>query len=305
VTRLPVIHHADYQAPLHDGHTFPMSKYGYLREVLVERGLTAPGDWLTPAPATEAMIARAHDPAYVARVFGGTLTPEEEKRIGYPHTERVTRRSRLASAGTLIAARFSLETGIACNTAGGSHHARHEHGAGFCVFNDVAVAIRALQREGGLGPVLVIDCDVHQGDGTAAIFRGDPSVFSLSLHASGNYPFEKEAGDLDIALPDGSGDAPYLTALDAALDRAAQEGPFSIAFYNAGVDVHGDDRLGRLSLTDAGIRARDRRVIGWAGAHSLPLTCVLGGGYDRDRRRLAERHAILFEEAQTALQRTD
>ncbi len=230
MTRLPIVHHPDYQAPLHDGHTFPMSKYGYLREVLVERGLTAPDTWLTPAPASEVMVARAHEPGYVARVFGGSLTTEEEKRIGYPHTERVTRRSRLAGAGTLIAARFALEAGVACNTAGGSHHARYEHGAGFCVFNDVAVAIRALQREGGLGPVLVIDCDVHQGDGTAAIFRGDPGVFTLSLHASGNYPFEKEAGDLDIALPDGTGDAGYLSALDTALERMVREGPFSMAF---------------------------------------------------------------------------
>ena len=303
--RLPIIHHPDYQAPLHDGHTFPMSKYGYLREVLVERGLTAARDWLTPAPATEAMVARAHDPAYVARVFGGTLTAQEAKRIGYPWSPRVLRRSQLASAGTLIAARFALETGIACNTAGGSHHARREHGAGFCVFNDVAIAIRALQREGGLGPVLVIDCDVHQGDGTAAIFEGDPGVFTLSLHANGNYPFEKEAGDLDIALPDGSGDVDYLDALDAGLARVVQEGPFSLAFYNAGVDVHVDDRLGRLTLTDTGIRERDRRVIGWARARALPLACVLGGGYDRDRRRLAERHAILFEEAQAALQRAE
>lgn len=301
--RLPVIHHPDYQAPLHDGHTFPMSKYGYLREVLVERGLTAPGDWLTPAPATEAMFARAHDPAYVARVFAGTLSREEERRIGYPQSDRVTRRSRLASAGTLIAARFALETGLACNTAGGSHHARFEHGAGFCVFNDVAVAIRALQREGGLGPVAVIDCDVHQGDGTAAIFGDDPGVFTASLHARGNYPFEKEAGDLDIALPDGSGDADYLAALDALLGRVAREGPFSLAFYNAGVDVHADDRLGRLTLTDDGIRARDRRVTGWARGRGLPLACVLGGGYDRDRRRLAGRHAILFEEATAALDR--
>ena len=300
--RLPIVHHPDYQAPLHDGHTFPMSKYGYLREVLVARGLTTPETWLTPAPATEAMVARAHEPGYVARVFGGALSREEERRIGYPHTERVTRRSRLASAGTLITARFALETGIACNTAGGSHHARYEHGAGFCVFNDVAVAIRALQRDGGLGPVAVVDCDVHQGDGTAAIFRGDPGVFTASIHARGNYPFDKEDSDLDIALPDGSGDDAYLDALRAMLDRVAREGPFSLAFYNAGVDVHGDDRLGRLTLTEDGIRARDRMVLGWARATGLPIACVLGGGYDRDRRRLAARHAILFEEAQAALE---
>lgn len=302
MTRLPIVHHPDYQAPLHDGHTFPMSKYGYLREVLVARGLMTPESWLTPAPATEAMIARAHEPDYVARVFGGALTREEVKRIGYPHTERVTRRSRLASAGTLIAARFALETGIACNTAGGSHHARYEYGAGFCVFNDVAVAVRALQREGGLGPVLILDCDVHQGDGTAALFRGDPGVFTVSIHSAGNYPFDKEESDLDISLPDGTGDTAYLDALRETLARVAAEGPFSMAFYNAGVDVHGDDRLGRLTLTEAGIRARDRMVLDWAWARGLPLTGVMGGGYDRDRTRLARRHAILFEEAQAVLE---
>jgi acetoin utilization deacetylase AcuC-like enzyme len=299
--RLPVVHHPDYQAPLHDGHLFPMSKYGYLREELMARGLTGPDEWLTPAPATEAMVARAHAPDYVGRVFAGTLTREEVKRIGYPHSERVTRRSRLASAGTLIAARFALEAGIACNTAGGSHHARHEHGAGFCVFNDVAIAVRSLQRDGGLGPVLVLDCDVHQGDGTAVIFRDDPGVFTVSLHARGNYPFEKEQSDLDVALPDGSGDTVYLDALRETLARVAGEGPFSIAFYNAGVDVHADDRLGRLTLSDEGIRARDRMVMDWAMSEGVPLTCVLGGGYDSDRRRLAGRHAILFEEAQASL----
>ena len=299
--RLPIIHHPDYQAPLRDTHGFPMSKYGYLREALIARKLTGPGEWLTPAPASEALIARAHEPGYVTRVFNQTLSPAEIKRIGLPQTDRVARRSRLACAGTLLAARFAIETGIACNTAGGSHHARHETGAGFCVFNDVAVAIRSLQREGGLGPFLVIDCDVHQGDGTAAIFASDPGVFTLSLHGAQNYPFEKESGDLDIPLPTGCGDMDYLAALDGALTHIAEDGPFAMAFYNAGVDVHADDRLGRISLTDDGIRERDRTIIAWAWARKIPLVGVLGGGYDDDRERLAGRHAILFEEAQASL----
>lgn len=301
--KLPIIHHPDYQAPLRDTHGFPMSKYGYLREALIARGLVTPQDWLVPAPASEAMIARAHAPAYVERVFSQTLSREEERRIGLPQTPRVARRSRLACAGTLLAARFAMETGIACNTAGGSHHARAQYGAGFCVFNDVAVAIRSLQREGGFGMFLVIDCDVHQGDGTAAVFQDDPSVFTLSVHAASNYPFEKETGDLDIALPDRCDDGDYIAALQGALVQAEREGPFSIAFYNAGVDVHGDDRLGRLSLSDDGIRQRDRIVCDWAMRRGIPLIGVMGGGYDDDRERLAGRHAILFEEAQDCLNR--
>lgn len=278
-----------------------MSKYGYLREVLLARGLIEPDGWIAPSPANEAMIARAHAPDYVARAFAGTLATEEVRRIGLPQNKRVLRRALLAGSGTLLAARFALERGIACNAAGGSHHARFEHGAGYCVFNDVAIAIRALQREGGIGPICVIDCDVHQGDGTAAIFRNDPGVFTLSLHGAANYPFEKEVGDLDIALPDGTGDAAYLAALRSALTRLEGEGPFALAFYNAGVDVHAQDRLGRLSLTDAGIRARDRMVLSWARARGLPVAGVLGGGYDHDRPRLAARHAILFEEAAALL----
>lgn len=299
--RLPIVHHPDYQAPLRENHSFPMSKYGYLREALKARGLLSDTDRLSPAPASEAMMGRAHAPDYVSRAFAEALSVEEVKRIGLPQTPRVLRRSRLSCAGTLLAARFALETGIACNSAGGSHHARHEHGAGFCLFNDVAVAVRALQREGGFGPFLIIDCDVHQGDGTARIFRHDPGVFTLSIHAASNYPFEKTRSDLDIALPDRTGDAAYLNALRETLDRVAAEGPFAMVFYNAGVDVHGDDRLGRLSLTDEGIRARERTVISWARAQNLPLVGVLGGGYDADRERLARRHAILFEEAQKAL----
>ncbi len=299
--RLPIIHHPDYQAPLRENHSFPMSKYGYLRETLKARGLLSDADRLSPAPASDAMMARAHSIDYVSRAFTETLSLEEIKRIGLPQTPRVLRRSRLACAGTLLAARFALETGIACNSAGGSHHARHEHGAGFCLFNDVAVAIRALQREGGLGPFLIIDCDVHQGDGTADIFRDDPGVFTLSIHAASNYPFEKATSDLDVALADGMQDGAYLSALHETLRKVEAEGPFGMVFYNAGVDVHSDDRLGRLALSDDGIRARERAVIKWARARNMPLVGVLGGGYDADRERLAARHAILFEEAQRSL----
>jgi acetoin utilization deacetylase AcuC-like enzyme len=299
--RLPIVYHPHYMAPLRPGHRFPMSKYGYLREALVARRLLPEaGGFLSPAPAQEATVAAVHPADYVARVAGARLTAEEARRIGLPPTEAVARRSFLSAAGTLLAARLAIEAGVACNMAGGSHHAGPAGGAGFCVFNDVAVAARALLDEGRVGRILVIDCDVHQGDGTAAIFADEKRVLTLSLHAERNYPARKTRSDIDLALPDGVRDRAYLEMLDWALAQAAGFAA-ELVFYNAGVDPHGADRLGRLALSDAGLRARDRAVLGWARSRGLPVVGVLGGGYDPDPRVLAERHAILFEEAARAL----
>jgi len=294
---LPVVHHPDYVAPLKPGHPFPMSKYGYLRDALVARGLLAPGSYPAPAPATAAQIALAHDSSYVGRVFGQRLDEREIRRIGLPGTERVARRARLASAGTLLAAWLALEHGIACNSAGGSHHAGPDAGAGYCVFNDVAVAIRNLIAQGVAGRMLVIDADVHQGDGTARIFHGDPQVFTFSIHAAKNFPARKAASDLDIALPDRTGDADFLAALGGGIARALAAARPRLVFYNAGVDVWEGDRLGRLALSEAGIRARDALVIGAVRGAGIPLVGVVGGGYDDRPERLAARHAVLFEEA--------
>ncbi len=277
-----------------------MSKYGYLREALLARGLIAPGRYLAPAPVGAALPALAHDPGYVSRVFDGALGADETRRIGLPGSAKVTRRARLATAGTLLATWMALEHGIAANAAGGSHHAGPEGGAGFCVFNDVAVAIAAYLARGGAGPVLVVDCDVHQGDGTARIFAGHPQVFTLSLHAARNYPEAKATSSLDRALPDGTGDRAYLAALSEALDRALEARRPALAYYNAGVDVWEGDRLGRLALTAGGIRARDRLVIRRLRGAGVPLVCVMGGGYDHDPERLAGHHAIVFEEAAAA-----
>ncbi len=297
---LPIVHHPDYVAPLKPGHPFPMSKYGYLREALVARGLLSPGAYPAPAPASAAQIALAHDPGYVGRVLGQTLDAREIRRIGLPGTERVARRARLSSAGTLLAAWLALEHGIACNSAGGSHHAGPDTGAGYCVFNDVAVAARNLLAQGVAGPMLVIDADVHQGDGTARIFAGDPRVFTFSIHAEKNFPARKAASDLDIGLPDGTGDDDYLQALRHGVAQALAAARPRLVFYNAGVDVWAGDRLGRLGLSEAGIRARDALVIGAVRAAGVPLVGVAGGGYDDAPERLAARHAILFEEAARA-----
>ncbi len=293
----PIVFHPDYVAPLRPGHPFPMSKYGSLRAALAVRGiLPAEGGTLAPAPVAPARAAAVHDLAYVERVANVAMTPEEARRIGLPNTAAVSRRAFLAAGGTSLAARLALEHGLAANMAGGSHHAGPEGGAGYCVLNDVAIAARTLLDEGRVARILVVDCDVHQGDGTARIFATDPRVRTLSLHAERNYPARKAISDADYPLPDGLADAAYLETLAHALAEAAPFAP-GLVFYNAGVDPHQGDRLGRLALTDAGLRARDARVLGWARARDIPVAAVLGGGYDHDQDRLAARHAILFEEA--------
>lgn len=296
----PLVWHPDYIAPLKRGHPFPMSKYGYLHRTLVARHLLAErGGTLAPAPASRALAAAVHALDYVERVADSRLSAEETRRIGLPNTAAVARRAFLSAAGTLLAARLAIDAGLACNMAGGSHHAGPDGGSGFCVFNDVAIAARALLDEGRVRRVLIVDCDVHQGDGTARIFAGRDEVLTLSLHGEKNFPARKAASDHDFPLPDHFGDAAYLEVLDRALGRVAPFRP-DLVFYNAGVDPHACDRLGRLALSDAGLRGRDARVLGWARGHGLPVACVLGGGYDTDPERLASRHAILFEEAARA-----
>jgi acetoin utilization deacetylase AcuC-like enzyme len=277
-----------------------MSKYGYLRGALVERRLLpSAGGFLSPAPISIAAAAAVHALAYVERVANQTLTAAEQRAIGLPNTAAVARRAFLSAAGTLLAARLALEHGFACNMAGGSHHAGPEGGAGYCVLNDVAIAAQALLDEHRVARVLVVDCDVHQGDGTARIFEGRDDVLTLSLHAERNYPARKALSHLDYPLPDRLGDRAYLEVLAHALAATEAFRP-GIVFYNAGVDPHESDRLGRLALTDDGLRARDAMVTGWARRRSLPLAGVLGGGYDNEPKRLAARHAILFEEAARA-----
>ena len=293
---LPIVHHPDYLVPLRRNHRFPMSKYGYLREALVQRGLIGPGAYLSPAPASPQMIGLAHDSDYVQRVFEQALSVEEVRRIGLPMGENLVRRSRLSAAGTFLAAQLALEHGLAGNSAGGSHHAGPDYGAGYCLFNDVAVAIRNLQMQGIATSFLVVDADVHQGDGTARIFADDPMVRTLSVHAQKNFPARKARSDWDVGLDDGLGDTAYLEALRDVLDGALDMITPCLLFYNAGVDVHGEDRLGRLGLSDEGIRGRDRAVIDAARARGIPIVAVMGGGYSDDMPALAARHAIVFEE---------
>ncbi|WP_316013191.1 histone deacetylase [Roseobacter sp. HKCCA0434] len=295
---LPIVYHPDYMALLRPNHRFPMSKYGYLRAELIRQRLLPPtGGYIAPAPASEGQVAAAHGWDYTHRAFTARLTEAEVREIGLPQTPAVLRRARLASAGTTLAARLAIEHGIAVNLAGGSHHAGPGKGAGFCVFNDVAIAARALVGEGQLSRILVVDCDVHQGDGTARIFEGDASVFTLSLHAEKNYPARKARSDLDFGLPDGLRDAAYLEVLREVLAPLWDRVRPQIVFYNAGVDPHEDDRLGRLSLSDDGLSARDALVLGEARARDIPVVGVIGGGYGPDPDAIARRHALMVAAA--------
>ena len=294
---LPIVHNPHYDADFPPGHRFPMAKFRRIAEILVEDGLAAPGAFHVPVEAPASWIGLAHDPAYVDQVFGAAVPERIAREIGFAMTPKVARRARTASAGTLMTARLALDHGLACNTAGGSHHARRAQGAGFCVFNDVAVAIRVLQADGAIERALVVDLDVHQGDGTADIFAGDPTVFTFSMHAERNFPARKIPSDLDVGLPDGTGDADYLAALAAVLPGAIDRHRPDLVFYNAGVDPHADDRLGRLALSDGGLAARDRFVIKTVRGRGVSFAGVLGGGYQDAIEPLARRHTILHRVA--------
>ena len=273
--------------PLPPGHRFPMGKYAALRDRLVAE---CEGLRLAQAPpASDAELALAHAPAYVAAVAQGRLDARAQREIGFPWSEAMVERSRRSVGASIQATRVAQREGVAANLAGGTHHASAQAGSGYCVFNDIAVAARLLQAErtgGGQQArpprIAVIDLDVHQGNGTASIFAGDASVFTLSLHGEKNFPFRKVAGDLDVGLPDGTGDQAYLDALDLALVELDSRFRPDAVFYLAGADPHEGDRLGRLKLSYDGLLARDRRVFDWAWTRRLPLTLCMGGGYGHD-----------------------
>ncbi|MDX2234251.1 MAG: histone deacetylase [Hyphomonadaceae bacterium] len=293
----PIVHHPDYDAALPEGHRFPMRKFAALAALLRDEGF-APNGFVKPAPADRAALVRAHDAAYVDAVLNQSVDPAFTRRIGLPVTASVAARACAAVGGTVCAGRLALRYGVACNTAGGSHHAGRAGGSGFCVFNDVAVAALALLAEGLVRRVLVIDLDVHQGDGTADIFTGDDRVFTLSIHCADNFPTRKIPGDLDVALPRGAGGGAYRAALAEALPAVFAQAAPDIVFYNAGIDPHVDDALGLLALTDEDLAARDACVLAAARARGVPLAGVIGGGYGPDVDVLARRHAGLFRAAQ-------
>ncbi|MHA7900878.1 MAG: histone deacetylase family protein [Henriciella sp.] len=292
---LPIIHHPDYDASsVGDDHRFPMRKYSLVAELLSAQGHS----FEQPVHASQAALERAHDPAYVQAVLTSSLDSKSARRVGFEMTPNIAARTRASVGGTELAARRALETGCAVNLAGGSHHADYQGGAGFCVFNDVAVAALSLLDDGALQRVAVIDLDVHHGDGTALIFAEDPRVFTASLHCRENWPRTKPPSDLDIGLPKGTGDAVYLAATEKIVTDTLTLSKPDLVFFNAGVDPHAEDRLGLLSLTDDGLKARDSFVAKACAKASIPLVGVLGGGYSKDAEAIARRHTFLVEALQ-------
>jgi acetoin utilization deacetylase AcuC-like enzyme len=295
--------------PLPEGHRFPMAKYSMLRERVARDGICGPGELRTPRAITDEEILRAHAPSYLERVVSGDLTDKEVRRIGFPWSERMVERSRRASGGTLGACLAALEEGFAANLAGGTHHALSGRGEGYCVFNDSAIAARAVRAAGLAERVVVIDTDVHQGNGTAEILRGDPSVFTFSIHGAKNFPFHKEESDLDAPLPDGADDTKFLTTLERSLERALEAA--DLAIYLAGADPFEGDRLGRLSVTKSGLAERDRMVLETCRDRGIPVAVTMAGGYARNVEDTVDVHfqsikraADLLEERVAADART-
>lgn len=292
---MQVFYSDHFVLPLSAGHRFPMSKYGLLRERVLASEFAA--QCQVPDPATDAQILLAHDGDYLERVKSGSLSREESLAIGFPWSPGMVERSRRSSGATIAACRAALSEGTAVNLAGGTHHAFRARGEGFCVFNDSAIAARVMQREGRVGRVLVIDCDVHQGNGTAAIFRDDPRVFTFSIHGENNYPFAKESSDLDIELPDGTSDRTYLDALAPGLAQAIDRATADLAIYLAGADPYLHDRLGRLAVSQQGLLERDRMVFEACHAAALPVAVTMAGGYARPIEDTVEIHYRTVETA--------
>jgi acetoin utilization deacetylase AcuC-like enzyme len=294
---VPIVYHPDYVTPLPDAHRFPMAKFRLLHDLLLADRVTTIDRVFKPELPPTAWLELVHDPAYIQAYYTGTLDPKAQRRIGLPWSSELVHRTRIALGGSILTAKLALKYGLACNTAGGTHHAFANYGSGFCIFNDLAIASRVLQQLGLVKKILIVDLDVHQGDGTAAIFRQDPSVFTFSMHCEVNFPGTKQTSDLDVPLREGMEDTEYLktlfTYLPDLLDRVRPD----LVLYDAGVDPHIRDRLGKLALTDTGIFQRDFEVLDTCVSRGYPVACVIGGGYAEDMHSLVYRHSLLHRAA--------
>lgn len=282
---------ARWALPFPDGHRFPMAKYAMIRDGILARGLLAPDAMAEPERVEDSALALIHDRTYIDAVIGDGLAPAAQRRLGFPWSPQLPERSLRTVQGTIEAARDALATGAGINLAGGTHHAYPGHGEGFCVFNDVGVAIRLLQREGGIARAAVVDLDVHQGNGTAAIFAADPGVFTFSMHAARNYPLQKECSRLDVELEDGCADARFLALLEQHLEPVLEAADPDLVLYVAGADPYAGDRLGRLRLSIEGLARRDTLVFAACQRRRVPVAMVLGGGYAADLEDVVTIHA--------------
>ena len=294
---LHVIAHPDYDIHLPAGHRFRGGKFTALMAYIIRQGFLKHGRVSQPRFVDPDQLAMVHDPLYINAIRHGGLSRDEERQLGLPWSEKLARRSQLAVEGTYKTCLKAIEHGLACHAAGGTHHAHYGYGAGFCVFNDMAFAAKRLVAEGRVQRVLILDADVHQGDGTARILAGDSDVFTCSLHCGGNYPYDKAVSDRDILLDDGMDDNGYLAVMAETLEELRAEVKPDLVIYDAGVDVHQDDVLGRLSMSAAGIRARDDAVLSFWIGQSVPVATVIGGGYTRDFDQLIALHGIIFDVA--------
>ncbi|MFT2097709.1 histone deacetylase [Marinomonas sp. 2405UD66-6] len=294
---LPLVFHPHYSIPFPAGHRFPMSKFRFLAETLREQGILTNENEYTPEPLSLTTLMQAHDSGYVQRFIRGELTPLEVKEIGLPWSEWLVERTLRAVSGTLLTSELALQYGLACHLAGGTHHAHPASGSGFCIFNDLAVAAFNLVTTNKAKKVLILDCDVHQGDGTIAFCEGREDIIPVSWHCEENYPAIKKTAGINIPIPKGAGDSDYLDILKKTLPNILQEHQPDFVFYDAGVDVHQDDRLGYVNLTDNGILERDKYVINACMTLNIPTACVIGGGYDRQEEKVAWRHSLLHQAA--------
>tara|TARA_B100001093_G_scaffold202749_1_gene194735 strand:+ start:1347 stop:2240 length:894 start_codon:yes stop_codon:yes gene_type:complete len=289
---LPVVNHEDYFAKIGDDHKFPINKFGELADYLIKNKIVK--NFHKPYPCSDETLKRAHSEKYIKDIKNKTLDKNGVKKIGFPLVDSVVQRSLVATGGTVLAAKLSINNGLACNTAGGSHHANFDGGAGYCVFNDVAVATQYLLDRELAKRILIIDLDVHQGNGNSDIFKNDKNVFTFSMHSKSNYPAKKSISDLDVELEDNIEDLEYIKLLKIYLSQLNKEN-FDFVFYIAGVDIHFNDRLGKLKVSDEGIRSRDEIVIENFFSKNIPLCGVLGGGYNKDFNKLVELHSYLHQ----------
>lgn len=292
-----------WEVPLPEGHRFPMAKYRALRELLIARGVVEPSELEEAQPIARELLGLAHGADYLDACFAGTLSEDALRRIGFPWSRALLDRSLASAGGTLAAARHALVHGFGANLAGGTHHAAADFGSGYCVFNDLAVTTRALLAEGAIERVLIVDLDVHQGDGTAAILADEPRAFTFSMHGEKNFPFRKTRSSRDVGLVDGCGDGEFLALLDEHLPEVLEASDPQLVLYQAGVDPLAEDALGRLSLTHAGLRARDRRVFEAAWSRAIPLALTLGGGYAKPIDATLEAHVGTYVEARAVFSR--
>jgi acetoin utilization deacetylase AcuC-like enzyme len=294
---LPIVYHPNYIAPLPAGHRFPMEKFRRLYQTLIADGVAHPSQFHQPELPPFSWLELVHQPDYIQDYCEGTLDPQAQRRIGLPWSPALVQRTCIAIGGTILIAQLALDCGLACNTAGGTHHAFPSYGSGFCIFNDLAIAARVVQKLGLAEKILIVDLDVHQGDGTAYIFQNDPSVFTFSMHCQVNFPGTKQNSDLDVPLPEGMEDEAYLKTLaDYLPDLLTQVQP-DLVFYDAGVDPHVGDRLGKLALTDRGLFCREMQVLTTCVKQGYPVACVIGGGYAEDLNALVYRHSLLHRVA--------